>query len=140
MVTDDEVRSMRVLLVEDDDGVVAALVDALTARGHHTHRVARGADALTARAGADLVLLDLGLPDLDGLEVLRMLRRVARTPVLVLTACGDERSVVRALRLGADDYVVEPVRLAQLMARMDAIIRRVTPMQSQDGRWSGWPI
>jgi DNA-binding response OmpR family regulator len=115
---------VRVLLVEDDDGVGDALTEALAARGHVPTRVRRGADALTHHHEADLVLLDLGLPDTDGLEVLRMLRKVADVPVLVLTARGDERSVVRGLRLGADDYVVKPVRLAELLARMDNIAAR----------------
>lgn len=115
---------MRVLLVEDDDGVGDALTEALAARGHTPTRVRRGADALARHHEADLVLLDLGLPDTDGLDVLRMLRRVADVPVLVLTARGDERSVVRGLRLGADDYVVKPVRLAELLARMDTIVHR----------------
>lgn len=115
---------MRVLLVEDDDGVGDALTEALAARGHVPTRVRRGADALSRHHEADLVLLDLGLPDTDGLEVLRMLRKVADVPVLVLTARGDERSVVRGLRLGADDYVVKPVRLAELLARMDTITHR----------------
>ncbi|HEV7907902.1 MAG TPA: response regulator, partial [Pseudonocardiaceae bacterium] len=99
---------MRVLLVEDDDGVADALVEALGAHGHTPRRVRRGADALTAHRDADVMLLDLGLPDEDGLEVLRKLRRVAVVPVLVLTARGDERSVVRGLRIGADDYLVKP--------------------------------
>ncbi|MGW5474611.1 response regulator transcription factor [Streptomyces chartreusis] len=80
---------------------------------------------------ADLLLLDLGLPDLDGLEVLRKLRAVSGLPVVVLTARGDERSVVRGLRLGADDYLVKPVRLAELLARIEAVTRRsATPAPS----------
>jgi len=115
---------VRVLLVEDDDGVADALVEALGAHGHAPKRVSRGADALTAHRDFDLLLLDLGLPDEDGLEVLRKIRRMADVPVLVLTARGDERSIVRGLRLGADDYLVKPVRLAELLARMDAVARR----------------
>ncbi|GGN01166.1 DNA-binding response regulator [Lentzea pudingi] len=115
---------MRVLLVEDDDGVANALVEALRANGHRPSRVRRGADALIAHRDADVVLLDLGLPDQDGLEVLRKLRKIDPVPVLVLTARGDERTVVRGLRLGADDYLVKPVRLAELLARIDAVARR----------------
>ncbi|MDX8031487.1 response regulator transcription factor [Lentzea sp. BCCO 10_0856] len=115
---------MRVLLVEDDDGVADALVEALRANGHRPSRVRRGADALIAHRDADVVLLDLGLPDQDGLEVLRKLRKIDPVPVLVLTARGDERTVVRGLRLGADDYLVKPVRLAELLARIDAVARR----------------
>jgi len=85
-----------------------------------------GADALTAHHDADLVLLDLGLPDLAGFEVLRRLRRVSTVPVLVLTARGDERSVVRGLHCGADDYVVKPIGLRELLARMEAVTRRAT--------------
>lgn len=114
------------LLVEDDDGVADALVETLTARGHVPTRVSRGADVLTRHREADVVLLDLGLPDGDGFEVLQRLRKVADVPVLVLTARGDERSVVRGLRLGADDYLIKPVRLAELLARIDAVGRRVS--------------
>jgi DNA-binding response OmpR family regulator len=116
---------MRVLLVEDDGGVADAVTGALDTHGHVTERVGRGEDALLRHQDSDLVLLDLGLPDVDGLEVLRKLRRVSRVPVLVLTARGDERSVVRGLRLGADDYLVKPVRLAELLARIDAVARRM---------------
>jgi DNA-binding response OmpR family regulator len=115
---------VRVLLVEDDDGVAGALVEVLSAHGHVPRHVRRGEDALVAHKQAELVLLDLGLPDGDGLDVLRKLRKVASIPVVVLTARGDERSVVRGLRLGADDYLVKPVRMAELLARMEAVARR----------------
>ncbi|MET7998877.1 response regulator transcription factor [Amycolatopsis sp. NPDC005232] len=115
---------MRVLLVEDDTGVAGALAETLHARGHAVTSVGRGADALHRHREADLLLLDLGLPDLDGLDVLRKIRQVSAVPVIVLTARGDERSVVRGLRLGADDYLTKPVRLAELLARMDAVVRR----------------
>ncbi|MFI7413954.1 response regulator transcription factor [Streptomyces sp. NPDC049627] len=115
---------MRVLLAEDDDGVAGALSEALYEHGHLPTRVRRGEDVLARHRRADLLLLDLGLPDLDGLEVLRKLRAVSGLPVVVLTARGDERSVVRGLRLGADDYLVKPVRLAELLARIEAVTRR----------------
>lgn len=115
---------MRVLVIEDDDGVAGALVEGLRAHGHAPVRARRGVDLFTRHHDADIVLLDLGLPDMDGLMALRKLRRVADLPVLVLTARGDERSVVRGLRLGADDYLVKPVRLAELLARLEAVHRR----------------
>lgn len=115
---------MRVLLVEDDDGVAGALVEVLRRHGHVPRHVRRGDDALVAHREADLLLLDLGLPDRDGVEVLRLLRKLTDLPVVVLTARGDERTVVRALRLGADDYLVKPVRMAELLARMDTVTRR----------------
>ncbi|SFQ56313.1 DNA-binding response regulator, OmpR family, contains REC and winged-helix (wHTH) domain [Amycolatopsis arida] len=117
---------MRVLLVEDDDGVAGALAESLRSRGHDVVRVVRGADALTRHRDADLLLLDLGLPDVDGFTVLHRVRAVSEVPILVLTARGDERSVVRGLHLGADDYLAKPIRLAELMARIDAVVRRGT--------------
>ncbi|WP_020659409.1 response regulator transcription factor [Amycolatopsis benzoatilytica] len=117
---------MRVLLVEDDTGVARALAETLHAHGHSVASVGRGSDALTRHRDADLLLLDLGLPDMDGLDVLRKIRQVSPAPVIVLTARSDERSVVRALRFGADDYLAKPVRLAELLARMDAVARRAS--------------
>ncbi|MFT4397414.1 response regulator transcription factor [Gordonia lacunae] len=115
---------MRIAVVEDDDGVGDALVDALNEVGHEPRRMRRGADLLLNHRDVDLVLLDLGLPDEDGLTVLRRLRTVSEMPVVVLTARHDERSVVRALRGGADDYVVKPARLGELMARLEVAARR----------------
>ncbi|MFD7137541.1 response regulator transcription factor [Streptomyces sp. NPDC059894] len=117
---------MQILLAEDDDGVAAALVEVLYDHGHVTRRVRYGREVLTYHRSSDLLLLDLGLPDTDGLDVLRALRAVSDMSVVVLTARGDERSVVRGLRLGADDYLVKPVRLAELLARIDAVTRRNT--------------
>jgi DNA-binding response OmpR family regulator len=115
---------VQILLAEDDDGVAGALVEVLYDHGHVTRRVTRGKDVLTYHRSSDLLLLDLGLPDVDGLEVLRRLRAVSDLSVVVLTARGDERSVVRGLRLGADDYLVKPVRLTELLARIEAVTRR----------------
>lgn len=122
--------AVRVLLVEDDAGVAGALAESLHARGHPVTSVGRGADALHRHRDADLVLLDLGLPDLDGLDVLRKIRAVSPVPVIVLTARGDERSIVRGLRLGADDYLTKPIRLAELLARMDAVVRRAVAREA----------
>ncbi|MFD0812361.1 response regulator transcription factor [Amycolatopsis umgeniensis] len=116
--------AVRVLLVEDDASVADALSETLQTRGHTVSHAIRGCDALHRHREADVILLDLGLPDMDGLDVLRKVRQVSLVPVLVLTARGDERSVVRGLRLGADDYLTKPVRLAELLARMDAVVRR----------------
>ncbi len=115
---------MQLMVVEDDDAVAAALVDAVQAAGHEACRVARGTDALLQHQRAQLILLDLGLPDMDGLEVLRKLRQVTEVPIVILTARNDERSVVRGLRQGADDYLVKPIGLAVLLARIDAVARR----------------
>ena len=122
-----KLAAVRVLMVEDDDGVAGAVHDALTAHGHAVTRAARAADVWPRLREAELVLLDLGLPDGDGLDVLRGLRKLSKCPVLVLTARGAERDVVRGLRLGADDYLVKPVRLRELLARMEAVGRRAGP-------------
>ena len=115
---------MRLAVVEDDDGVAGALIESLRARGFDCDRMRRGADILIRHRGYDAVLLDLGLPDLDGLQVLRQLRAVSAVPVVILTARTDERSIVRGLRGGADDYLVKPPRIAELMARIETVTRR----------------
>src|SRR5207342_3587008 len=104
-----------------------AVVRALGERGH---AVATAADALNGLKLAvaeqpDVVLLDLGLPDLDGREMLRMLRAVSHVPIIVVTAAGAESDMVRALDAGADDYIVKPFGAAQLNARIRAVLRRL---------------
>ena len=116
---------MRVLLVEDDEGVASALAELLGQTGATVVRTGRGADALHRVKGCDLVLLDLGLPDMDGLEVLRTLRRASVVPVIIMTARDSDGAVVLGLRAGADDYLVKPVRKAVLLARIQAVMRRV---------------
>lgn len=115
---------MRLLIVEDDQAVADALIDAVSAAGHEASHAGRGSDALLRHHDAELILLDLGLPDMDGLEVLRKLRQVSDVPVVILSAKNDERSVVRGLRQGADDYLVKPIGLTVLLARIDAVARR----------------
>lgn len=117
---------MKVAVVEDDDGVADAIVDSLELHHVQATRFGRGLDLLGRHREFDVVLLDLGLPDADGLEVLRSLRRVSAVPVIVLTARSDERTVVRGLRLGADDYLVKPARTAELLARIESVLRRAS--------------
>jgi DNA-binding response OmpR family regulator len=125
---------MRVLLVDDDEGFADSVTDALE-HHHETEWVARGEDTLVRHHRADLVLLDIELTGsaMDGLDVLRKLRKVSTIPVIMLTGYGDERSVVRGLRLGADDYLVKPVRLAELLARIDAVARRTRDAARKPG-------
>jgi DNA-binding response OmpR family regulator len=115
---------VRIAVVEDDDGVGEALLDALSKVGHTPVRMRRGSELLLGHRDVEVVVLDLGLPDADGLTVLRQLRAVDDVPVVVLTARDDERSVVRALRAGADDYLVKPARLRELQARLEVVVRR----------------
>ncbi|MGC4807889.1 response regulator transcription factor [Micromonospora sp. DT233] len=124
----------RLLLIEDDLTIRAPLARALRDRGHAV------AAASTAMAGLrdalddrpDLVVLDLGLPDLDGRELLRMLRAVSAVPVIVATARDDEAEIVRVLDAGADDYLVKPFTAAQLDARVRAVLRRGSTPATQD--------
>ena len=117
-------RLVRVLVVEDDDGIAEPLVEGLIREGFEVHRVATGQDALTAEA-ADLVILDLGLPDLDGYSVCQQLRARSSVPIIVVTARGAEVDRVVGLELGADDYIVKPFGFRELVARIRAVLRRV---------------
>jgi len=114
---------MRVLVVEDDDSIAVPLVTGLEREGFVVERVATGAAALVA-APSDMVLLDLGLPDIDGYEVCRRLRADSDVPIIVVTARGEEVDRVIGLELGADDYLVKPFGLRELVARIRAVARR----------------
>jgi DNA-binding response OmpR family regulator len=118
----------RVLVVENDTGDAEALVSGVRRHGHEVGRVETGGAALQAFEGVDLVLLDLELPDLDGLEVCREIRSAGDIPVIVITARGTELDRVLGLNAGADDYMVKPYGFRELMARMDAVMRRTRPM------------
>ena len=124
----------RILLVEDDRDVREAVAIALRQLGWETEGVASGEDALTAfaRASFDLVVLDLGLPGLPGIDVLRQLRVRSEVPVLVMTASGGLDDRVTGFDLGADDYVVKPFEIAELERRVRAILRRTTGPRPDD--------
>jgi DNA-binding response OmpR family regulator len=115
---------MQVLIVEDDDAIAAPLGEGLRREGYETRRVATGSAALGAWESADVVLLDLRLPDLDGYTVCRELRARSNVPIIILSARGEEADRVVGLELGADDYVVKPFGLRELMARIRAVARR----------------
>jgi len=114
---------MKILLVEDEDAIAEPLADGLRREGFDVERVATGGAALDAGA-ADVVLLDLRLPDMDGLDVCRRLRERSDVPIIVVTARGEEADRVVGLELGADDYVVKPFGLRELIARIRAVRRR----------------
>ncbi|MEU4767885.1 response regulator transcription factor [Actinosynnema sp. NPDC023794] len=119
-----------VLLAEDDPAIAEPLSRALQREGYQVQVVTDGLGALDAatHSGIDLLVLDLGLPGMDGLEVCRRLRAGGRVlPVLMLTARSDEVDFVVGLDAGADDYVAKPFRLAELMARIRALLRRRAP-------------
>jgi DNA-binding response OmpR family regulator len=127
-------RELPLLLVEDDDGIARPLAAALAGDGHEVVRVSTGREALDRAAeGVRAVVLDLGLPDIDGVEVCRRLRATAPgVPVLVLTARTSETDVVVGLDAGADDYVTKPFRLAELLARLRALLRRAESATSAE--------
>jgi DNA-binding response OmpR family regulator len=117
----------RILVIEDDRSIREGIADALSFHGYQAAQAARGDVGLekALHAACDLVLLDLVLPGADGLSVLRELRRARPTlPVIILTARGDEAERVRGLREGADDYVVKPFSIRELIARVEAVLRR----------------
>lgn len=117
---------MHVLLVEDDPGIAASSRDGLIAAGFTVDHVADGRTALTRSAlgGIDVIVLDLGLPDMDGQDVAREVRKTSQVPIVVISARGDEIDRVVALELGADDYLVKPFGLRELVARIRAVARR----------------
>ena len=120
-------KKRRILVIEDDAGIRQGIVDALELSGFVCEQAADGKAGLDLAITYDceLILLDLILPGLDGLEILREVRATRPTlPVIILTARGEEADRVAGLRLGADDYVVKPFSVAELLARVEAVLRR----------------
>lgn len=120
---------MRTLLVEDDPGVAASTAEGLTAAGFEVEHLATGGAALDRLAGSpavDVVILDLGLPDMDGQDVCRAVRAASSVPVVIVSARGEEVDLVVALELGADDYLVKPFGIRELVARIRAVVRRTS--------------
>jgi len=122
----------RIIVVEDEPAIRRGVVDALRLTGSEVAAAAAGAGGqqLAVQANVDLVLLDLQLPRKDGLEVLTEIRKLCPTrPVIVLTARGTEEDRVRGLKMGADDYVVKPFSARELLARVEAVLRRTSPRE-----------
>lgn len=118
---------MNVLVVEDDDAIAEPLIKGLERQGFRVQRASTGlggVDVFRAHSDIDIVLLDLGLPDIDGYEVCRRLRANSAIPIIMLTARGDEIDRVLGLELGADDYMVKPFGFRELIARINAVTRR----------------
>lgn len=117
-----------VVIVEDEQRIRELMARALADRGFDVESASTAMDGLQAvvHGHPDLVILDMGLPDLDGRELLKMIRAVSEVPVIVATARGEDRDMVSALNAGADDYVVKPFSVDQLEARVNAVLRRAT--------------
>ena len=128
----------QIVLIEDDVDIRRLVAEALAATGHDVESAAVALEGLrlAVKMNPDLVIMDLGLPDLDGAELLRMIRAVSQVPVIVITARGADDVVVRTLDSGADDYLVKPFSVAQLEARVRAILRRGASDQ-RDVLWVG---
>ncbi|MEU1181687.1 response regulator transcription factor [Streptomyces sp. NPDC005820] len=122
---DQEAAPLRVLVIESDARTADTLLKGLARQSYTAWNVATGTEALRAHRDADLILLDLDLPDLDGLEVCRGIRVVSDTPIITVTTRGSELDRVLGLQAGSDDYLVKPYGFRELLARMDAVLRRV---------------
>ena len=126
---------LRILIVDDEPNILAAVAPLLRTRGYEvlTTMSGKGAIATVERDAPDLIVLDLGLPDIDGVEVCRLLRDGRSTPIIVLSARGAERDKVAALDAGADDYVTKPFGAEELLARIRVALRRVDPTPPPGG-------
>src|SRR5664279_6356488 len=125
------------LVVEDEEPTRRSLTNYLVRRGYRVDEAATAAEALRAWDAhrPDVILLDLGLPDLDGVDVIRRIRRAASTPIIVVSARGDERDKIAGLDAGADDYLSKPFSVGELEARIHAVMRRLGgPDVGPDGR------
>jgi len=125
--------SVKVLLIEDDDAIASSLVVALTGTGIDTERADTAHMGLSKATSGnfDVILLDLGLPDGDGLDVARSIRETSHTPIIIVSARGDEVDRIVGLEIGADDYVVKPFSQRELLARIRAVVRRNVPRDSE---------
>jgi DNA-binding response OmpR family regulator len=130
------------VLVEDDVEMRRLVAEALADQGHDVESASVGMEGLelAVRNRPDLVLLDLGLPDLDGADLLRMIRSVSRVPVIVITARGADSMVVSTLDAGADDYIIKPFSVSQLEARVRAVLRRASGQPDTPLRIGGLEI
>ncbi|MFJ6778861.1 response regulator transcription factor [Streptomyces yangpuensis] len=131
-----------VLVVEDDPSIRQSLIEVLTEHGYAVRSAADGFGALreVTQTPVDAVVLDLGLPDLDGGDALRMIRGISSVPVLVATARDDESEIIKILNAGADDYLVKPFSGGQLVARLSAVLRRTSHVPPGGAAAAGAPV
>lgn len=131
MTTD---QSVRILVVDDERAIRKTLRAALASRGYAIFEAATGAEALEKSASShpDVIILDLGLPDIGGIEVIREIRARAKTPVIILSVRDDIADKVEALDAGADDYLTKPFGITELVARIKAVMRRLLPASQEE--------
>jgi two-component system, OmpR family, KDP operon response regulator KdpE len=128
-----------VLIIDDEEAIRRFLRVALNGQSYKVIEAATGKDgiAVTAAQKPDVILLDLGLPDIDGLEVIKLLRQSTQTPIIILSVRGSENDKVAALNAGADDYLSKPFGMGELLARLRVVLRRVTQPASESMFTSG---
>lgn len=126
-------KKVRVLVVDDEPQIRRALVSNLDVRGYEVIQATNGAEAIrfTADRHPDAIILDLGLPEIDGIDVLKSIRGWSAIPIIILSVRSDESEKIEALDLGADDYVTKPFSMGELLARLRAALRRVYPEQTE---------
>jgi len=128
---EDASKGLRILVVDDEKAIRRFLRVSLSAQGYHIFEARNAEEALEMSVSShpDIILLDLGLPDRDGVEVAGELRKRVKTPIIILTVREDERSKIAALDGGADDYLTKPFSMGELLARMRAVMRRMVPWE-----------
>ena len=129
-----EKQSLRILVVDDEKAIRRFLKASLSSYGYNVFESAAGREALERSVSShpDVIILDLGLPDVDGIEVIRKIRKRAKTPIIVLSVREDVSDKIAALNLGADDYLTKPFSIGELLARLKAVMRRLLPVDTKE--------
>jgi two-component system KDP operon response regulator KdpE len=127
-------QNIRILIVDDEKAIRKTLRVALSSRGFVVFEAATGTEALERSVSShpDIIILDLGLPDIDGIEVVREIRKRAKTPIIILSVRDDISDKVEALDAGADDYLTKPFSITELLARLKAVMRRLLPADQEE--------
>ena len=134
-----EKNNLRILIVDDEQSIRSFLRTSLVAYGYTVFEAGRGKDALcrSVETHPDAIILDLGLPDMDGKDVITRIRKRAKTPIIILTVRDEQSEKISALDAGADDYLTKPFAVGELLARLKAVMRRLVPADKEDILSSG---
>ncbi len=129
-----EQNSLRILVVDDEKSIRGFLKTSLSAYGYGVFEAAKGKEALTESVSVhpDAIILDLGLPDMDGREVIARIRKRTKTPIIILSIRDDPQEKIAALDAGADDYLTKPFSVEELLARLKAVMRRLMPLEKEE--------
>jgi two-component system, OmpR family, KDP operon response regulator KdpE len=129
-----EQANLRILVVDDEKSIRSFLKTSLSAHGYSVFEAASGKEALTesVEAHPDAIILDLGLPDIDGKEVIARIRKRTKTPIIILSVRDDPAEKISALDAGADDYLTKPFSVGELLARLKAVMRRLLPIEKEE--------